>query len=74
MNRAPFDELVLTGMRDPSKSLAMFGNSDKLKRIEKLEASVGLMAHELQVYNTRVDEIGANQGDDLLEIRKLIIS
>lgn len=71
MNRAPFDQLVLSGMRDPSKSLALFGSSEKMERIKKLETTVGLMAHELQVYNARLDEIGANQGDDLLDIRKL---
>lgn len=71
MNRAPFDQLVLSGMRDPSKSLALFGSSEKLDRIKKLESTVGLMAHELQVYNARLDEIGANQMEDLLDIRKL---
>jgi hypothetical protein len=50
----------------------LFGNgSEKLKRIEKLEASVAMMAQEMQVYTAKVDEMGGDLGNDGMAIKQL---
>ena len=73
MNRVPFDKLLrgVQDSRDPSSQLGMFGSSEKLKRIEKLEASMSLMAHEMQMYRAKVDEMGGDLGNDGMAINKL---
>lgn len=74
MNRVPFDKLLrgVQDSRDPSSQLGMFGSgNEKLKRIEKLETSMSLMAHEMQVYTAKVDEMGGDLGNDGMAIKQL---
>jgi hypothetical protein len=74
MNRVPFDQLLrgVQDSRDPSGNLGLFGNgSEKLKRIEKLEDKVAVIADEFNLYKGQVQEMGRNVGDDLLAIREL---
>ena len=74
MNRVPFDKLLrgVQDSRDPSSQLGMFGSGgEKLKRIVKLEADVGGMAHDLKTLNGQVQDMGKYVMEDLLAIKKL---
>lgn len=71
MNRAPFDQLLRSSTQDPAHELAMFGSGEKLKRIEKLEASVSLMAQEMQRILLRMDEMSKHLGEDGMDIRSM---
>ena len=73
MNRVPFDQLVRAV--HPASELAGFGGSEhKLKRIEKLEKDMALMANELSLYKAQVQEMAGHLGNDGLAIQNLNVS